>query len=157
MDLFSSFLPCTVPYLSYQLLSKSWRAGYHTCSSWEAKNANIYKSVPIGTLLSKCTDQYTFLGLSTKATNSSVTMNTLILVYRSVHFDKSVPASKSVRDSCYISCPTLEITHRASCTSTHTPLHPMPHKQQPTTPMPPKTVNKNCGAKSTKAALATLI
>ncbi len=101
-----------------------WSPLYHTCSSWEAKIAKFYKSVPIGTLLSKCTDRYTFLGLSTKATNSSVTMYTLIKVYRSVHFDNSVPASKSVRDSCYISCPTLEITHRACCTSTHTPPPP---------------------------------
>ncbi len=129
---------------------------YHTCSSWEAKIAKFYKSVPIGTLLSECTDRYIFLGFSTKATNSSVTMYTLIKVYWSVHFDKSVPASKSVRDNCYISCPTLEITHRACCTSTHTLSHAMPHKQQPTTPMSPKTVNKTWG-KVDKAALAMLI
>jgi hypothetical protein len=129
---------------------------YHMCSSWEAKIAKFYKSVPIGTLSSKCTDWYTFLGLSTKATNSIMTMYPLIKVYQLVHFDKIVPDSKSVRDNCYISCPTLEITHRACCTSTHAPPHAMPHKQQPTTPMPPKTVNKNWG-KVDKATLTTLI
>jgi hypothetical protein len=56
-------------------------------------------------------------------------MNILIKVYWLVHFDKSVPASKSVLGNCYISCPTLETVRN------HTPCLLYKH----TNPAPPNT------------------